>query len=423
MLFPQVVAAANERQPASCLNAPQRPALALTYPACWSIVSRIARSPDTIKSARCEQVGSENFPPTEECYKVGIQYEYTCAGSSPMDVVDKGSGYVATSVVEKVSDCANYEKHAKPLAQNLEEQKISCALPKGNGHHALLSFAWEECEGFYYRYKYACAATTSSDIVRSVTPCTPSQRHVMDMAAQSITCIVGGGALVGFQLQACTYEQSDDTGIHELVPKEGVQFAYDCVFPTRPPPPPPEPPSPPFLPPELPKPPSPPSPPAPPPYLPSPPFPPPPPPLPPNIPPPPTTPTPSPPPPKLPPIRPPPTPPPPTPPPPRPPAGCDPGSRVSANGCSACDRGTYQDSYEFKLELCPPCPDGTYAPGENSTTCMDCAKPVCVRSLEYCNPITGTDLEFNMYAAHPIALLVSLSSSFPPPHMPLLPPV
>ena len=29
--------------------------------------------------------------------------------------------------------------------------------------------------------------------------------------------------------------------------------------------------------------------------------------------------------------------------------------------------------------------------------CVDCLKPRCVRGLEYCNPISGLDLEFDMY--------------------------
>lgn len=107
----------------------------------------------------------------------------------------------------------------------------------------------------------------------------------------------------------------------------------------------------------------------------------------------------------MPPQEPSPRPPPPAPPPPNPPEACGPGSRVAGNGCSECDRGKFQDQLYFNGFVCPDCPLGTYADREGATSCDECEKPICARSVEYCDAVSGQDLEFNKYSPEESAFL------------------
>lgn len=167
-----------------------------------------------------------------------------------------------------------------------------------------------------------------------------------------------------------------------LGPRGTRGFSGDSVLPSPPPSPPHDPPRPP----SSPRPPSPPpSPPRPPPPPPEPP------PEPPN-PPPPPSPEPSPP-----PIIPPPSPPPPSPDPPTPPPGCVAGKRRAANGCSLCGPGTFQPNHDYLGELCGTCESGTFTADEGSIECADCEKPLCAKSVDGCNTISGLEQTFTYY--------------------------
>ena len=47
--------------------------------------------------------------------------------------------------------------------------------------------------------------------------------------------------------------------------------------------------------------------------------------------------------------------------------------------------------------MCTDCPTGMFMPLENATACLPCDKPICAKTLEYCNPISGLEATFTYY--------------------------
>ena len=82
---------------------------------------------------------------------------------------------------------------------------------------------------------------------------------------------------------------------------------------------------------------------------------------------------------------------------PSPPPGCGAGFRQGADGCSACGPGTFQPLADYFGDMCTDCPMGMFMPFENATACVACDKPVCAKTLEYCNPISGLEATYTYY--------------------------
>ena len=137
----------------------------------------------------------------ERCFEgdtPGVQYKYTCATGVRR----------AASRVAKMTDCNELGHELDradrvSLAEGLSKLTMDCTDQSGFG--ALARFTSVACLGWSQRLEYECAASFErSETVTMQTDCTASQRHILDLTLQNVTC-PRGGAISRVEAKPCSF--------------------------------------------------------------------------------------------------------------------------------------------------------------------------------------------------------------------------